>query len=127
MFIEIVTEDEQSTMVVGESKIFYRRFSKDKYEEITKRYTEQTGADRQGKPAYYTDDQAVNDDLLDYIIMDWENVKHPTTKEDVECSKKNKLALPGNVKLQLIDKANASSTDIKQAEKKPHRLRPNSH
>jgi len=118
MFIEIVTEDEQSTMVIGESKIFYRRFSKDKYEEITKRYTEQTGTDRQGKPTYFMDDQAVNDDLLDYIIVDWENVKHPKTKEDVECSKKNKLALPGNVKLQLIDKANASSTDIKQAEKK---------
>lgn len=118
MFIEIVTEDEQSTMVVGESRIFYRRFSKDKYEEITKIYTEQTGTDRQGKPTYFTDDQAVNDDLLDYIIVDWENVKHPKTKEDVECSKKNKMALPGNVKLQLIDKANASSTDIKQAEKK---------
>ena len=118
MYIEIVTEDEQSTMVIGESKIFYRRFSKDKYEEITQRYTQQTGTDRQGKPTYHTDDQAVNDDLLDYIIVDWENVKHPKTKEDVECSKKNKMALPGNVKLQLIDKANASSTDIKQVEKK---------
>lgn len=110
-FIEIVTEDERNVFESGESKIFYRRFDSEVFYRIQKKWTTKKGIDkRTGMPRTETDDKAVNDELLDWLIVGWENIKNPKTGKDVECIKENKLKLPSSIKTALIERADAEST-----------------
>ncbi len=45
---------------------------------------------------------ALNDEILDYILIDWEGVASPLGEAAVPCTRENKLHLPGAVKLKLL-------------------------
>jgi len=120
-FIEIVTNDERSVMEFGESKITIRRFDSDIYDKIRKRWTTKKGFNRRtGEPQVTVDEKMVNEDLLDYIIVSWENVKHPSTAEDVPCDKDTKNSLPTSIKTRVIEMADSENTfqDDDEDEKK---------
>ena len=110
-FIEIVSDDERNLFESGESKIFYRRFDSEVFYRIQKKWTTKKGIDkRTGMPKMETDDKQVNDELLDWLICEWQNIKDPKTGKDVPCTKENKLKLPSSIKTQLIERADAEST-----------------
>jgi len=48
---------------------------------------------------------ALNDEILDYILIDWEGVTSPLGASEVPCTRENKLHLPGAVKLKLLGAA----------------------
>jgi (2Fe-2S) ferredoxin len=107
-FIEVVTDDEEIPLKVGDSTIWYRRFDIEEYNRIVKRWTTKGKINRAtGERILHTDDQGVSNDLLDYLIKRWENIKHPKTKKDVECTKEMKLKLPTDIRLEILDKAGA--------------------
>jgi hypothetical protein len=72
---------------------------------------------RSGMPKMETDDKAVNDELLDWLIVDWKNIKNPQTGSDVPCTKENKLKLPSSIKAALIERADSESTQNDADEK----------
>lgn len=126
-FIEIVSDDERNLFESGDSKIYYRRFDSEVFYKIQKKWTSKKGIDkRTGMPKMETDDKAVNDELLDWLIVDWQNIKHPQTGADVPCIKENKLKLPSSIKTQLIERADAENTqqDSDEAERKNLRSTP---
>ncbi len=55
--------------------------------------------------------QTINDDILDYILQDWQNVGSPVGGADVPCTRENKLALPTSVKLKLLASAQGVRAD----------------
>lgn len=127
VFIEIVSEDEKNVLAIGDSKIFYRRFDSEVFNKIQKKWTVVKGTDRRtGQPKRESDDKAINDELLDWLITGWENIKHPVTGADVACTKENKLKLPSGVKTQLIEHADAENTQVEiiEAEKKTSKNTP---
>ena len=108
-FIEIIEDQETFELAIGESSFNLRRFDSQIYKDIEKRHTTRTKNLRQGGWIKEVDDYAVNEDLLDYMIIDWKNIKSPLTGDDVECTKANKNKLPGTVKVQIIEACDADS------------------
>jgi|GEM_PF-1352986 len=104
-------EGEQRIANFGDSVIICRRFGSEEYRNIRKKYIKRS-KDKQGRPVIWVDPEdelRINDDLLDYIIVDWKNVISPTTKKPIPCTRENKLRLPGKVKLAIIQAADAES------------------
>jgi hypothetical protein len=62
-----------------------------------------------GQKVRQTDEDAVNRDILDYVIIDWKNIKHPITGEDVPCTTGIKVKLPGEVKNHILDACGAGT------------------
>lgn len=106
-FIEIVEENESFRLEKGESWFDLRRFDTEVYRQIEKRHTTKRKNIRGGGWIVEVDEYAVNQDLLDYMITGWGNVKSPTTKKDVECTRENKLKLPGATKVEIIEACDA--------------------
>ncbi len=48
---------------------------------------------------------AFNDEVLDYVLIDWEGVTSPLGQAEVPCTRENKLKLPGAVKLKILGAA----------------------
>ena len=51
----------------------------------------------------------LQENFADREIVDWENVKSPTTGEDVPCTKEMKNKLPGSVKVRIIEECDSDS------------------
>lgn len=117
-FVTIVAEDESFNLKVGDSVFHLRRFTSAQYRQIEKRHTKKYW--KRGQQVVEVDEDAVNNDILDYIITGWENIKHPKSREDVPCTIENKIALPSNVKIQINEACDAEDifTDQKKSELK---------
>ena len=90
--IQIVTQDERFDVPFGEAVLVCRRVGRLKQREIEKRHT--TTAFRQpGVEVPVMDIQLVEDDLLDYAIVEWRGVVDPADNE-VPCNRAHKIALP---------------------------------
>jgi hypothetical protein len=120
MFIEIVTEEERSVLEYGQSSISYRRLGKEKLQELIKKNRIWKGKDRAGSDIYETNDDRLGDDMIDYIITGWSNVKYPPghaqAGEDVACERQFKIKLPPDIRAILIQKAGGSATENVGAE-----------
>jgi len=106
-FIEIVEADETFDLWIGDSKLTLRRFDSETYKQIEKKYTKKEKNFRSGGWIKDVDEYAVNEDLLDYMIVSWEGIKSPTTGGDVPCTRENKLKLPGSIKVRIIEECDA--------------------
>jgi hypothetical protein len=104
--IEIVREEEQLEFKLGDSIIYFRRISNKHYKEIVAKHTFFKGNDRAGNPKYERDDDAINEELLDYIITGFVTIRDPITKKNVECTLENKNSLPVGIRIQIIERAN---------------------
>lgn len=108
-FIEIVEEEETFELFMGETKFTLRRFDSETYKDIERKHTKRHKNFRQGGFISEIDDYAVNEDLLDYMIVGWEGVKSPTTGQDVPCTREMKLKLPNTAKVQIVEACDADS------------------
>ena len=109
MYIEIVELDESFELAIGESTFTLRRLGAEAYREIEKRHTTRRKNNRTGVVNMETDDYAVNEDLLDHMILGWCGIRSPNTGEDVPCTRENKLKLPGVVKIQISEACDSDS------------------
>ncbi len=48
---------------------------------------------------------ALNDEVLDYVLVEWEQVTSPLGGAAVPCTRENKLRLPAAVKLKILGAA----------------------
>lgn len=48
---------------------------------------------------------SLNDEVLDYILLDWQGVTSPLGLAEVPCTRENKLRLPAAVKLKILGAA----------------------
>ena len=108
-FIEIVEDKESFELQIGDSVLTLRRFDSKIYRDFEKDHTTNKKNYRTGAVAKEVDEYAVNLDLLDYMIIDWKDVKSPTTGEDVPCNNKTKGKLPGTVKIKITEACDSDS------------------
>ena len=99
-FLTIVVDDETLTYDVPgtESAIKYKRFSQGKFRDIEAKCRRRS-ANRQGVKYWETDEDKLNEMVLDYTIVEIVNVKHPVTGEFVKTDLDMKLSLP----LEVVD------------------------
>ena len=115
MFIEIIEEQETFRLNIGESYFDLRRFDSEKYNEIEKEHTKKHKNYRTGEMVTDPpDENAINADLLDYMIVGWGNIKSPTTAKDVSCERAMKLKLPGKIKLQITEACDSESITVEK-------------
>jgi hypothetical protein len=117
MPIQIVDDNEEFVYEDDDSKIFYRRMPDDVSRRFRARHTKIRGRDRAGNPKEETNLDGLADDLIDYIVIRWENVTHPVTKEEVPCTRENKARLPFDVKNELIQLAQEGSGALAEEKK----------
>ena len=120
-FIEIIEDQETFEFQIGESTLTLRRFDTSIFKEIEKRYTTKSKNLRQGGWIKEIDEYAVNEDLLDYMIVDWKNIKSPISHEDVACTKEMKNKLPSSVKVQIIEACDVDSITSSDKKKQPRK------
>lgn len=108
-YIEIVEDQETFDLEIGDSTLTLRRFDSEVYKKIEKKHTKKEKNYRTGQVIRDIDEYAVNADLLDYMIVDWKEIKSPTTGEDVPCVKEMKNKLPGAVKIQITEACDSES------------------
>jgi len=106
-YIQIIEEDERFELRIEDSVFSLRRFDSTIYSRIEKKHTKNIKNRKTGAVTVEIDNNAVNADLLDYIICDWSGIQSPTTKTDVPCTKENKLRLPSNIKVQVLEACDA--------------------
>jgi hypothetical protein len=113
-FVQLVTEDERFDKHIGDSVFNLRRFDSEVYRKIKQKHTKKYF--RRGQQIVEIDEDAINDDLLDYMIIGWGIVKHPVTGEKTICTRENKLRLPGSVKVELVEACDQDSivTEVKE-------------
>jgi hypothetical protein len=93
--IQIIDPEERFALHLEGAVLFLRRLDSGTQRAIERRH--QGGQDR----------GAVTDDVLDYIIQDWQGVGGPQGDLPVPCTRDNKLRLPSAVKLKALAAAQA--------------------
>ncbi len=106
MFIEIVDREERITKRFGDSVIYMRRI-------------DAFGAEELGR----ADEKDRRGEIINQIIIDWENVRHPVTKEAIPCTRENKLRLPQGILLEILREAQAPATGGASEEEQLKNLR----
>lgn len=111
MAIEIIDQDEKLVKEFEGSRITFRRVDQETVDRLEKKHTVKRGRDRSGNPIIEVNEAERRKDLIDHIIIGWENVTHPVTKEPVECSRENKQRLPQRVLVDIIEAAMDTVSD----------------
>ncbi|KMY69142.1 hypothetical protein AAU61_06425 [Desulfocarbo indianensis] len=88
--IQIIDPEERFRVEIDGAGLFIRRIDSAALMAIERR--------RQGEG----NRQAINDDVLDYVLLDWEGVSSPLGDSQVPCTRENKLRLPTSVKLKVL-------------------------
>jgi len=118
-YIRLVDEQEKLAFRIGKSTIFYRRYDSKKYREIERRHTRKGPNSRSGEENIKVDTPAINDDLLDYMIIDWENIQSPIPPhKNMDCTTENKLKLPADIRLALVKRGNGETDEDEMEEEK---------
>ena len=75
---------------------------------------------KRGQQIIEVDDDLINDDLLDYMINGWQNIKNPVTAKDEPCTRENKIRLPGSVKVEIVEACDQDSiiSEVKEKAEK---------
>lgn len=58
----------------------------------------------------------LNDEVLDYILVDWQGVTSPLGEAEVPCTRENKLRLPAGVKLRILTAAQGLRAESSHSE-----------
>jgi len=109
MFIEIIDDAERIEHQVGESVLILRRISADDHAAIMRRHTKRI-RDRAGAWVREIDETAVLRDMVGHVITDWQNVRHPVTKQDVPCTSENKRLLPVGIMTEIMEVLESASS-----------------
>jgi len=108
-FLTIVVDEEILVYDVPgtESSIKYKRFSQGTYRDIEAKCRRRS-ANRQGVKYWETDEDKLNEMVLDYTIVEIVNVKHPVSGEFVETDLAMKLSLPLDVVDEVLKLSGAA-------------------
>jgi hypothetical protein len=88
--IQIIDPEERFSLRMDGAELFLRRLDSATQRAIERRHQE--GRQR----------AEVTDDVLDYVIQDWQGVQSPLGGAEVPCTRENKLKLPSAVKLKVL-------------------------
>lgn len=88
--IQIIDPEERFTLHLEGAQIFLRRLDSNSQRAMERRHQ---GADQRA---------SMTDDVLDYVILDWQGVMSPLGGAEVPCTRDNKLRLPSAVKLKVL-------------------------
>lgn len=88
--IQIIDPEERFCLHLEGAQIFLRRL-----DSASQRAMERRHQGGQGR-------SAITDDVLDYVILDWQGVMSPLGGTEVPCTRDNKLRLPSAVKLKVL-------------------------
>ncbi|MBI5523876.1 MAG: hypothetical protein HY910_14710 [Desulfarculus sp.] len=88
--IQIIDPEERFTLHLEGAQISLRRLDSASQRAMERRHQ---GAGQRA---------AVTDDVLDYVILDWQGVQSPLGGAEVPCTRDNKLRLPSAVKLKVL-------------------------
>ena len=84
--VQIISKTESFEVAIGESVFVLRRPSRQVLAEIRKRHTRRVTRDEPGAfPEEVVDDQAIEQDMVDYVIQAWRGVAGPDG-QDVPCT-----------------------------------------
>lgn len=100
--IEIIDDAERIEHAIDGSWFTLRRMDADTHAEIVRRNTVRR-KNRQGEWEIETNQGKVMIDCIDHIIIGWANIRHPVTKQDVPCTRENKIRLPVKIMHELTD------------------------
>lgn len=125
-FIEIVMDDEKFAYRNGDSTIFYRRFDQAIVSRIQKKWTSPDGVNRRtGEKRTKLNNEEWYADMLDYIIVGWDNIMYPAGSAQagkaVECTRETKCKLPARIREEIWELAESEGTldpEEKEAQKK---------
>ncbi len=99
--IQIIDPEERFALEVDGARLYLRRLDSATVLAVERRFA--------GKK----DNNQANDELLDYVLLDWEGVGSPLGNVEVPCTRENKLRLPTKVKLKVMAAAqNARAEDF---------------
>lgn len=106
-FVTIVEDSERIPKKFGESTIWYRRYSTAVHNGLQKGFRKRR-KDRQGQFYFEIDEDGLNNAILDYIIIELENVKDGKGAF-VKTTMETKLSLPGDVIEGIMQDSGAAS------------------
>jgi len=99
-FVQIIEEEEKFEFPIGDSTFFLRRCDGPKVREFERKHTKEIQQPN-GTLIKVIDNDAVNDDVFDYMVRDWKDVVDKNQKP-LLCERDIKLKLPGIVKDQIL-------------------------
>lgn len=118
--IEIVDDNERIEFSTGGAVFVLRRMTPDAHEAIAQRRTRRYRG-RSGEWVKEMDEQGVFEDTVDHVILEWQGVNHPLTKQAVPCARENKVRLPARVLrdiMEYLGDAEATCADETRADLK---------
>lgn len=104
--IQIIDPEERFEVHMQEAVFTIRRIDSSTMLALERRHSAGSG----GKESF------LNDDVLDYILVDWQGISSPLGGSEVPCTKENKLHLPANVKLRIISAAQGNRAEISHSD-----------
>ncbi len=90
MGIQIIDPEERFTLTVEGAELQVRRLDSEAL----------TAIERRLGPA--AERSALNQEVLDYVLVDWQGVTSPLGGTEVPCTRENKLRLPAAVKAKVL-------------------------
>ncbi|MBI4797441.1 MAG: hypothetical protein HY794_01625 [Desulfarculus sp.] len=93
--IQIIDPEERFCLHLEGAQIFLRRLDSHSQRAMERRHQ---GAGQRA---------SMTDDVLDYVILDWQGVMSPLGGAEVPCTRDNKLKLPSAVKLKVLTASQA--------------------
>jgi hypothetical protein len=88
--IQIIDPEERFRVEIDGAGLFLRRLDSATLAAIERRHPSDKGRQR------------INEEVLDYVLLDWEGVTDPLGGSEVPCTRENKLKLPTAVKLKVL-------------------------
>ena len=88
--IQIIDPEERFPIEVDGARLWLRRIDSATLTAIERRHRRDP------------DRRKINEEVLDYVLLDWEGVTSPLGDTEVPCTRENKLRLPTAVKLKVL-------------------------
>ncbi len=102
-FLTIIVDEMKKPVRFDESTIYIRPVPVPKHQEFLRKVTKRERFRNQWVED--RDEAKLFEMVVDYMIVGWENVKHPITGEDLPCVLEHKLRLPDTVLSELLTQA----------------------
>lgn len=97
--IQIIDPEERFTLELEGARLVLRRIDSASLMALERRLGGTPG--RREEPGGTRRDR-LNDEVLDYVLLDWQGVTSPLDGSEVPCTAENKRRLPAAVKLKIL-------------------------
>lgn len=101
--IQIIDPEERFVLTVEGAELHVRRLDSDSLVAIERRLGPAAGR------------KEVNEEVLDYVLVDWRGVESPLGGAEVPCTRENKLRLPAAVKAKVLAASQLARAEAPEA------------